>query len=282
MSYQVLARTWRPQKFEDVVGQDHVTQTLKNAITDSRVAHAYCFSGARGVGKTTTARILAKALNCREGPTPTPCDSCENCKEIRAGTSPDVVEIDGATYRRIENVRELQEKLQYIPAKSPCKVYSIDEDHMFTKEAFNALLKTLEEQPSHVHIVFATTDCEVWGEGTISSRGRMWGGLNGCTTSSLVLSVMPAFCCDAGIPEVLVQSSASGGATLSTSAHNCVLKASFSGPLSWTMVQPATASATDDVSLTSAASFRKPGGRYVGRTVATYDSRSGRTSMMVS
>ncbi|MCH7645638.1 MAG: DNA polymerase III subunit gamma/tau [Nitrospinae bacterium] len=158
MSYQVLARTWRPQKFEDVVGQDHVTQTLKNAITDSRVAHAYCFSGARGVGKTTTARILAKALNCREGPTPTPCDSCENCKEIRAGTSPDVVEIDGATYRRIENVRELQEKLQYIPAKSPCKVYIIDEVHMFTKEAFNALLKTLEEPPSHVHFVFATTE----------------------------------------------------------------------------------------------------------------------------
>ncbi len=158
MSYQVLARTWRPQKFEDVVGQDHVTQTLKNAITDSRVAHAYCFSGARGVGKTTTARILAKALNCREGPTPTPCDSCENCKEIRAGTSPDVVEIDGATYRGIDEVRELQEKLQYVPAKSPCKVYIIDEVHMLTKPAFNALLKTLEEPPSHVRFVFATTE----------------------------------------------------------------------------------------------------------------------------
>lgn len=158
MSYQVLARTWRPQKFEDVVGQDHVTQTLKNAITAGRVAHAYCFSGARGVGKTTTARILAKALNCREGPTPTPCDSCENCKEIRLGTSPDVVEIDGATYRGIDEVRELQEKLQYVPAKSHCKVYIIDEVHMLTKPAFNALLKTLEEPPSHVRFVFATTE----------------------------------------------------------------------------------------------------------------------------
>lgn len=158
MSYQVLARTCRPQTFDAVVGQDHVTLTLKNAISGERVAHAYCFSGARGVGKTTTARILAKALNCRDGPTPEPCGECENCREIRSGISPDVVEIDGATYTRIDDVRELQERLQYVPAKSRCKLYIIDEVHMLSRHAFNALLKTLEEPPPHVRFVFATTE----------------------------------------------------------------------------------------------------------------------------
>ncbi|MDV2502859.1 MAG: DNA polymerase III subunit gamma/tau [bacterium] len=158
MSYQVLARTWRPQTFEEVIGQDHVTRTLKNAITGGRVAHAYCFCGARGVGKTTTARILAKSLNCEKGPTPTPCNSCGNCNEITTGISPDVVEIDGATYTGIDKVRELQEKLQYVPAKSPCKIYIIDEAHMLSKPAFNALLKTVEEPPPHVRFVFATTE----------------------------------------------------------------------------------------------------------------------------
>jgi DNA polymerase-3 subunit gamma/tau len=157
-SYRVLARTWRPNTFDEVVGQDHITRTLKNAIDGNRVAHAYCFSGARGVGKTTTARILAKALNCRDGPTVTPCDACENCTEITSGISPDVIEIDGATYTQVERVRELQENLQYIPAKSRSKLYIIDEVHMLSRAAFNALLKTLEEPPPHVRFVFATTE----------------------------------------------------------------------------------------------------------------------------
>jgi DNA polymerase-3 subunit gamma/tau len=156
--YQVLARTWRPETFDAVVGQEHVTRTLKNSLSSGRVAHAYCFSGARGVGKTTTARILAKALNCKEGPTPTPCNECENCREITSGSSPDVIEIDGATYTQVERVRELQENLQYIPAKSRCKLYIIDEVHMLSRSAFNALLKTLEEPPAHVRFVFATTE----------------------------------------------------------------------------------------------------------------------------
>ncbi len=158
MSYQVLARKWRPQVFDDVVGQGHITRTLQNAIATNRLAHAFLFSGPRGVGKTTTARILAKALNCKEGPTPNPCGKCDSCLETAAGASMDVIEIDGASNRGIEHIRELRETVKYAPAGGKYKVYVIDEVHMLTNEAFNALLKTLEEPPPHVIFIFATTE----------------------------------------------------------------------------------------------------------------------------
>lgn len=158
MSYLVIARKWRPQTFEDVVGQSHVTRTLQNALRSQRVAHAYLFTGARGVGKTSVARILAKALNCGQGPGDTPCNACSNCTEITQGNAPDVLEIDGASNRGIDNIRELRETARYRPAKSRYKIYIIDEVHMLTTEAFNALLKTLEEPPDHVLFVFATTE----------------------------------------------------------------------------------------------------------------------------
>ncbi|MBN1270172.1 MAG: DNA polymerase III subunit gamma/tau [Kiritimatiellae bacterium] len=159
MAYEVLARKWRPQQFDDVVGQEHVTRTLKNAIESKRVAHAYLFVGPRGIGKTSTARILAKALNCLTGgPTVQPCDKCDACREIMAGTNLDVLEIDGASNNGVEQVRDLRQNAQYAPARGPFKIYIIDEVHMLSIAAFNALLKTLEEPPPHVKFVFATTE----------------------------------------------------------------------------------------------------------------------------
>jgi DNA polymerase III subunit gamma/tau len=158
VSYQVFARKYRPQTFDDLVGQTHVTRTLKNAVEQNRLAHAYLFVGPRGIGKTSTARILAKALNCVNGPTVSPCGVCDSCKEITAGNSLDVLEIDGASNNGVEQVRELRDNVRYAPSKGHFKIYIIDEVHMLTSAAFNALLKTLEEPPPHVKFIFATTE----------------------------------------------------------------------------------------------------------------------------
>jgi len=158
VSYEVFARKYRPQTFDDLVGQKHVSQTLKNAVAQNRLAHAYLFVGPRGIGKTSTARILAKALNCVHGPTVTPCGVCDNCREIAAGNSLDVIEIDGASNNSVEDVRQLRDNVRYAPAKGHYKIYLIDEVHMLSSAAFNALLKTLEEPPPHVKFIFATTE----------------------------------------------------------------------------------------------------------------------------
>ena len=162
MSYQVLARKYRPQKFSEVIGQDHVTRTLKNAIEQERIAHGYIFSGHRGIGKTTIARILAMALNCRsqDHPVSEPCGVCDSCREIRAGNSVDVIEIDAATNRGIDEIRELREAARYRPARDRFKIYILDEAHQITDAAFNALLKTLEEPPAHIVFMMATTQPE--------------------------------------------------------------------------------------------------------------------------
>jgi DNA polymerase-3 subunit gamma/tau len=162
MSYQVLARKYRPQRFSDVIGQEHVTRTLKNAIEQGRIAHGYIFSGHRGIGKTTIARILAMALNCQsqDHPVPEPCGVCDSCREIRAGNSVDVIEIDAATNRGIDEIRELREAARYRPARDRFKIYILDEAHQITDAAFNALLKTLEEPPSHIVFMMATTQPE--------------------------------------------------------------------------------------------------------------------------
>jgi DNA polymerase-3 subunit gamma/tau len=158
MSYIVFARKWRPMTFEDVVGQDHVTETLKKAIEKDKVAHAYIFTGTRGVGKTTTARILARALNCEKGPTPSPCGTCESCKSIINGSSFDVIEIDGASNNSVDDIRNIRENIHYSSMGGRHRIYVIDEVHMLTKPAFNALLKTLEEPPPKVIFIFATTE----------------------------------------------------------------------------------------------------------------------------
>ncbi|MCL2389919.1 MAG: DNA polymerase III subunit gamma/tau [Endomicrobia bacterium] len=158
MSYLVLARKFRPQNFDEVIGQEHISQTLKNAILEKRIAHAYLFSGPRGCGKTTMARILAKALNCKEGPATQPCGVCENCVEIGKSASVDVLEIDGASNNGIDEIRALRENVKFSAASSKYKIYIIDEAHQITTQAFNALLKTLEEPPEHVVFILATTE----------------------------------------------------------------------------------------------------------------------------
>ncbi len=173
MTYKVIARKYRPQTFGEIVGQQHVTRTLANAIESNRVAHAYIFSGVRGVGKTTAARILAKALNCAKGPTAEPDNTCDSCREISAGTSLDVLEIDAASNRGIDQIRELREMVRYAPASSRYKVVILDEAHQLTDEASNALLKTLEEPPERVVFILATTRAEDLVE-TIKSRAQLF------------------------------------------------------------------------------------------------------------
>src|ERR1700742_2922343 len=167
--YQVIARKYRPQTFRDVVNQEHVQTTLKNAIEQNRIAHGYIFSGQRGTGKTTVARILARCLNCIQGPTATPCGICSSCVEISSGSSPDVIEIDAASNRGINEMREIRENVRYRPARDRYKVFIIDEAHQITKEAFNALLKTLEEPPEWVVFILCTTEANEIPS-TIASR----------------------------------------------------------------------------------------------------------------
>ncbi len=188
--YQVLARKWRPQLFAELAGLEHIARTLQNAIRRERVGHAFLFTGSRGVGKTSAARILAKALNCVAGPAPEPCNHCENCLAVTAGTSPDVIEIDGASNRGIGEIRLLRESVSYLPQTSLYKIYIIDEVHMLTSEAFNALLKTLEEPPDHVKFIMATTDVHKVPMTILSRCQRFdFGRLSSATISSALVGL---------------------------------------------------------------------------------------------
>src|SRR6187455_2888892 len=174
MSYQVLARKWRPQRFDDVVGQQAVTRTLRNALTSGRIAQAFVFAGPRGCGKTTSARILARALNCVKGPTPDPCGECEACIEIAEGRDIDVLEIDAATHTGVDNVREvIIEGLSIAPVRNRYKVFLIDEVHMLSSSSFNALLKSIEEPPPHVIFMMATTELQKIPD-TVRSRAQVY------------------------------------------------------------------------------------------------------------
>lgn len=169
MGYQALYRVWRPNRFDDLIGQHHVTTTLQNAMIHEKLSHAYLFTGPRGTGKTTVARLIAKTMNCEKAPTPEPCNECVNCLSIMDGSNPDVIEIDAASHRGIDNIRDLRDKVKYAPSQAKIKVYIIDEVHMLSTEAFNALLKTLEEPPRHVMFILATTEPHKL-PGTIISR----------------------------------------------------------------------------------------------------------------
>ena len=158
MSYQVIARKWRPQRFSDMVGQEHIARTLRNAIISGRIAHAYLFVGPRGIGKTTSARIFAKALNCTNPQNGEPCCECASCRAVANETNVDVIEIDAATHTQVEKARELCEDVLHLPINSKYKIYIIDEVHMLSKNAWNALLKTIEEPPAHAKFIFATTE----------------------------------------------------------------------------------------------------------------------------
>lgn len=197
MSYLVFARKWRPLSFDDVVGQEHVTVTLKKAIEKQRVAHAYIFSGTRGVGKTTTARILARALNCENGPTPEPCGTCDSCKAIISGSSFDVLEIDGASNNKVDDIRELRDNIGYTPMGGRYRVFVIDEVHMLTPQAFNALLKTLEEPPPSVIFIFATTEPHKIPE-TIHSRCQRYDFRR--ISTEQILQRLEKICTEEGIP----------------------------------------------------------------------------------